>query len=364
MDFTYYNPVHAYFGAHCIEKHPEEFTRCGRRALLVTGRSSRVNGSLDDVTSVLDAAGIAWDIFDEVQQNPTIASVRQGAAFARSHGNDFLVAIGGGSPMDTAKGIALLARQDLPDDRLFSAEYYTDDVLPTILIPTTAGTGSEVSEYAVLSDEKAKTKLSISTPLIYPRAAFLDYRYTRSLGRNNTVYPALDALSHSIEGILSQKGDPMITSLALEGIRSIASCFPAMLEFQLTDSDRERLLYGAYLGGLVLAHTSTTVVHAMGHSLTVSRGIVHGRANALCLPGYLRFTARTAPGPVERILEAMSLDSLEEFQDLIDRFLGEKEVLTEEEILAFTRVTAPKRNIPNCLVVPTEADIEAMFREI
>ncbi|MDD6212131.1 MAG: iron-containing alcohol dehydrogenase family protein [Clostridiales bacterium] len=364
MYFNYNNPVHIHFGENCIRQDAEDLIGQGTRALIVTGKSSEKNGCLDDICDVLEDHSIPYTVFNDIIPNPTVASVRRGTQFAKDFGADFIIAAGGGSPMDTAKGIALLARQDLSNDQLFHSEYYTQDVLPTVMVPTTAGTGSEVSEYAVLMDEEAQTKSSISTPLIYPKAAYLDYRYTRTLGRNSTVYPALDALSHSIEGILSQRGDAMITAIAMESIRSISQCFPAMETMELADSHRELLLYGACLGGLVLAHTSTTVVHAMGHSLTFSKGIVHGRANALCLPGYLRFTAGARPDLVSKILHNMGLESLDEMDDVFNRFLGKKEVLTEEEILEFTRIVSHKRNVPNCLVVPTPRDIEIMFRNL
>jgi len=379
MNFQYYNPVDSYFGEGCIAAHPEVFARYGSRALIVTGHSSRKNGSLDDVLAVLRANDTPWDIYDDIKPNPTVASVRDGAAFARNCGSDFIVAVGGGSPMDTAKGIALLARQDLTDDQLFVASHYTTDVLPMIMVPTTAGTGSEVSEYSVLMDEVRHTKSSISSPVIYPKAAFLDYRYTRGIGRDTTLYPALDALSHSIEGILSKKGDPMITAIALESISVIGACLPELRAFcrgnasDLSDPCREKLLYGAYLGGLVLAHTSTTVVHAMGHSLTFSKNIVHGRANALCLPGYLKFTegsvpvndpSASDPAVVRRILAAMGLTSTAEFTEIFDELLGETDHLSESEILEFTAIVSKKRNVPNCLVVPAPADIEYMYRHL
>ena len=378
MNFQYYNPVQVFFGEGCVAAHPEIFNRYGKKALIVTGHSSRRNGSLDDVLQVLQTLSIPWDIYDDIKPNPTVASVRDGAAFANAHASDFIIAIGGGSPMDTAKGIALLARQNLTDDQLFVAKYYTDDVLPMIMVPTTAGTGSEVSEYSVLMDEARHTKSSISSPVIYPKAACLDYRYTRGIGHDTTLYPALDALSHSIEGILSKRGDAMITALALESIATIGDCMEDVLAFcrsgtALSDSCREKLLYGAYLGGLVLAHTSTTVVHAMGHSLTFSKGIVHGRANALCLPGYLKFTEGSVPvadpdasNPevVQTILQAMGMKSTDQFQALFDELLGETDHLTEEEILEFTKIVSAKRNVPNCLVVPAPADIEYMYRHL
>ena len=288
MNFSYFNPTRLYFGQNCVATHPEAFRGWGRRALLVTGRhSARANGSLDAVCRILESQGISWSLFDQTIPNPTLASVRQGIAFLKEEQADFVIGIGGGSPMDTAKAIAFLACQDLPDAAVFNSRQYQDKVLPLLMVPTTAGTGSEVTPYAVLMNEAAHSKSSISTPWLYPRAAFLDPQYTWNVGLATTRWTAIDALSHSVEGILSQKGDPLITALALDGIRAFGQCREALLSGKFTPEIRERLLYASLLGGLVLAHTSTTVVHAMGYSLTYYKEIPHGRANGLCLGGYM-----------------------------------------------------------------------------
>lgn len=190
MNFYSYNPVEVFFGRNCIADHPEVFRRYGQRALIVTGRSSSGNGSLADVTQVLASCGIAWDVFDGTRPNPTVASVRAGAAMARTCGSDFIIGIGGGSPMDTAKG------------------------------------------------------------------------------------------------------------------------------------------------------------------------------NALVLPAYMEFVARTKPDVVANILDAMKLSSMEEFREIFDELLGETDLLTEDEILAFTATVMKKKNVPNCLVVPDRDDVEGMLRHM
>ncbi len=363
MNFSYFNPTHIYFGQNCIASHPEAFRGWGRKALLVTGRhSARANGSLDAVCQALESQGIGWCLYDRTVSNPTLASVRQGIAFLKEEGADFVIGIGGGSPMDTAKAISFLADQDITDEAVFDSCRYQNKTLPLLMVPTTAGTGSEVTPYAVLMNEAAHSKSSISTPYLYPKAAFLDPQYTWNVGLATTRWTAIDAFSHSAEGILSQQNDPMITAIALEGIRAFGRCRETLVSGKFSPEIREQLLYASLLGGLVLAHTSTTAVHAMGYSLTYYKGIPHGRANGLCLGGYMKMVQETQPEPVAAILEALSLKDLDAFREFLDRLLGEREPVTEEEILRYSREASGRRNIPNSLVPPTEEQIAAIYR--
>ena len=172
----------------------------GKRALLVTGRhSAKVNGSQDAFTGKLDELGISWYLFDDVENNPSIDTIRRAAAFAKEKGVDFVVGIGGGSPMDAAKAIALLCTDDLDDEQLFKGPYKKP--LPIVAVPTTAGTGSEVTKVSVLTNVHAGTKQSINTPLIFPVYAFADPSFTESVSQTVTIDTAIDALSHAVEAI-------------------------------------------------------------------------------------------------------------------------------------------------------------------
>ena len=229
------------------------------------------------------------------------------------------------------------------------------------MIPTTSGTGSEVTQYAILMNDAKHSKTSISTPMIFPKLALLDPTYTMSVGTRTTRNTAADALSHAAEGVLSQRGDSMITTVALEAIRAISACFPALEAETLGYEEREKLMYGSLLAGLVLAHTSTTTVHAMGYSLTYGNNIPHGRANGLLLPGYFRFVAKTHPDTVKSILDAMNMKSIDEFAAVFTALLGSEERLSDEVIEAYTNTVMTLPNIPNSLSVPTREDVIEMY---
>lgn len=364
MSKLYYMPTKVIAGDGCVKENGNLMWALGRKALIVTGaHSAKANGSLDDVTGVLNSAGLDYAVFDKVMANPTIACAYEGAAFAKKNEVDFVIAIGGGSPMDAAKAIALLSRQDIAEEELFSGNY-GNDVFPMAFIPTTAGTGSEVTQYSILTNHKAETKTSIAAPTLFPKLAFLDAKYMEGLSYTTTINTAIDALSHSVEGMLSNRAGAISDSLAMESISLIASCFEALKKGTLTHRQRETLLHASALGGMVIANTGTTAVHSMGYSLTYFRNVDHGRANGLLLAAFLAFVERNAPERVNTIITCMGLKSVKEFSGIMDTLLGEKEKLTEDEIARFTSIAIKTKNISNCMVVPKQEDLLDIFKAV
>ena len=205
MKFAFKMPTNVISGRDVVINNFQIFKTAGKKAIIVTGKhSAELNGSLNDVLSALKIAGVGYDIFNKIMSNPTIDIVYEGAKFARDHGDDFVIAIGGGSPMDAAKAIALLAVQDIKREDLFSGKY-SNDILPMIFIPTTAGTGSEVTQYSILTNDELETKTTLTSPFMFPNYALLDGKYMRDLGLKTTINTTIDALSHAIEGYLNVK---------------------------------------------------------------------------------------------------------------------------------------------------------------
>ncbi|TCK93219.1 alcohol dehydrogenase class IV [Natranaerovirga hydrolytica] len=368
MNYKYYMPTKVIMGKDCIVKNSKLLKGLGKKALLVTGaHSAKANGSQADIIKALESEGIDYEVFDKVMSNPTIKCVYEGAEFAKEKQVDCIIAIGGGSPMDAAKGIALLAAQDITEDKLFSGDYEAI-VLPMAFVPTTAGTGSEVTQYSILTNDKAQTKMSIATELIFPKVSFLDGKYMEALGVTTTINTAIDALSHSVEGMLSVKASTISDALAVESIKMIMECVPALLKALekkdtsvITLGMRDKLLHASLLGGMVIAQTGTTAVHAMGYSLTYFKDIDHGRANGLLLGEYLRLVEKEQPDLAQVIIKAMNLNQVDELIELMNTCFGEKEVINIEEINRYAHLAIQTKNINNCLVKPNEADIKEMF---
>jgi alcohol dehydrogenase class IV len=360
MKLNFYVPTKILMDDGCIAKNAAALRTLGKTALIVTGaRSAKENGAQDALCAALTANGQAWEVFDRIKPNPDVDSVYAGAALAKSSGADFVVAIGGGSPMDAAKAIAMLACVDIPREEIFDGG--CDKRLPLCCIPTTAGTGSEVTQYAILTNDAAQTKTSIASPALFPDLALLDPVYLAGLSKATMTNTVIDAFSHAVEGFLTVRANALTDSLALEAIGLIAARFPALAEGRLTAEDRACLLYASTLGGMVIAQTGTTAVHSMGYSLTYFKNVDHGRANGLLLAEFLRFTQQRHPERVAAILKAAGMHTIDEFGLALDTLLGEKETVRAEELDRYAAIAIQAKNIQNCLVPPSEAELRALY---
>jgi alcohol dehydrogenase class IV len=368
MVINFFMPTKVIMSEACIQNNAELWKDYGKKALIITGsNSAKACGALQDVTLSLQSQGIEFEIYDKIRSNPTIACVYEGAEFAKEKRAEFIIGIGGGSPMDAAKAIALLAVQEIREEELFLGKY-GDRALPIVLIPTTAGTGSEVTPYSILTNDLKQTKTSISSPVLFPKVAFLDARYTKSLPMLTTINTALDALSHSIEGMLSVRASSTSNALAIESIGRIRQCLSSLspspavnMNNKLSIDIREKLLYASMLAGVVIAHTGTTVVHPMGYCLTYFKNLDHGRANGLILPSFLRFVAKQDGDVVKKILAAAGVTSLDEFEAIFLRLLGDREQITAKELERYTTIAYQAKNVTNSRVIPTKEDIENIY---
>ncbi len=362
MKFNFHIATKLIMDEDCVTKNAALLKAMGKRALIVTGtHSAKASGALDDVCAALSANGQSFVLFDKVINNPTIDCVYEGAALAKSEKADFVVAIGGGSPMDASKVIAMLACLDIPKEKIFEGGY--DKRLPLCCIPTTAGTGSETTQYAILMNDEKQTKTSLGSPVLFPDLALLDSKYMESLTKSVMTNTVIDSFSHSVEGFLTMKANAVTDALALEAIRVIAGIFPAIGEWRLTTEDRAELLYASSISGMVIAHTGTTAVHAMGYSLTYFKNVDHGRANGLLLPEFLKFTEKKKPGRVMPILKAAGYASCSEFTDALSSLLGARENITEEDVENYTAIAIKAKNIKNCIVEPSEEDLLRIYRQ-
>ena len=361
----YFMPTKVVCGEHCIIDNAPLLGELGKKALIVTGLSSaKKNGSLDDVVKALAANGQTFALFDRVTANPTMACAFEAACAAKREACDFVVAVGGGSAMDSGKAAAAIAVNSLPDYALFTTPF--DKALPVAAVPTTAGTGSEVTQYAILSNDAVQSKSSLASSLLFPRIAFLDARYLLGLNRNTLINTALDALSHAVEGMLGVRASTFTDAAAERGLGAFADCLPALRAGCIdAPAVREELLVAATLDGMVIANTGTIVVHAMGYSLTYFKNLDHGRANGLLLGAYLRFVRRkerdAGTNRVGRILSALGMENLDEFEAAIDGLLGEREKLTAAEIEQYAKTAIRAKHIANGDVKPDEADLREVL---
>lgn len=363
MQMNFYMPTKVIMAEHCVVNHSEEFSKLGSKAMIVTGKASaKKNGAQDDVVAALTAQNMEYVVFDKVMSNPTIACAYEGAAFAKANNVDLIIAIGGGSPMDAAKAMSLLAAQDIKEEDLFSGNY-GKEIIPMIHIPTTAGTGSEVTPYSILTNDAKQTKTSIAAPILFPEVALCDPKYMMHLGKATTINTAIDALSHAVEGMLSVKASAVTDVMAIESIEKISACHAALKKGELSLEDRGNLLYASTLAGMVISHTGTTAVHSMGYSLTYFKDIDHGRANGLLLAEFLRVVEKDLPERTECILSAMGLKTVDELKVWLEELLGEKEAITKEDIEKYASIAIQAKNILNCPVRVDENQIKHIYMD-
>ena len=262
--------------------------------------------------------------------------------------------------MDAAKAVAVLAACDISDEELLSKRTF-GKVLPLAAVPTTSGTGSEVTPYSILTNNTLETKSFLNSEQIYPRISFLDGRYTLGLPRGVTVATIADAFSHAAEGYLAARAVSMGRTLALESLRLIGNILPLLAgDMELNIKRREEALYASLLAGIVISQSGTTAVHAMGYSLTYFKEIDHGLANGYLMAEYFRYIAKTRPGEIEAILSAMGIASIDDLDNILKRLLDEIR-LTPEEIGKFASIAIKAGNIANTVPRPSEEDLHKIL---
>ncbi len=367
MEFKFFLPTRVFFGNDAVNNDTEYLKQLGKSCLLVTGRSSsKKNGSLNDITFVLKTNDISYEIYDEVEENPSFETVEAIGKKARESGIDFLIGIGGGSAMDSAKAGAILATNDMD-----AAELWTKNLvnkpLPVCAVPTTSGTGSEVTQYSVLTNREKKSKRGFANEQIFPVVSYLDPRYTLTMNDFITINTGIDALSHAVEGYLSKRASPLTDEIALRAIGLIRDHLPMVLRSPNSLEERSQMMYASMLAGIVIAHTGTIVLHGMGYPLTTYLGIPHGRANGMLMCGVLEMIRPSRKEKVAKIAECFGkengdLSGLEAFiKELnIDTTEYRKEATKDmlEEFADFASRTSNIRNTPGTI---TKEEIRKVY---
>jgi 4-hydroxybutyrate dehydrogenase len=301
-------PTRIVFGEGVRKRTGDEARAVGvTRALVVTDRGVVQAGLASDVVAALEQAGILPQIFDGVDPNPTEANIDAGAAAFAAHRADGVVCLGGGSPMDAGKLIALRARCSLPfeelDDAVDGGQKVPAGLPPILTLPTTAGTGSEVGRSGVVTVRSSGRKTVIFSPNLLARAALLDPELTRSMPPQVTAATGFDALTHCIEAYLSKGDHPMADAIALAGIDLIGKSLYRAVS-QGDDLEARGAMMKAAMMGAVAFQKGLGACHSLAHPLSSEHGLHHGLANALCLPAVVDFNE---PAATERVLHVSLL---------------------------------------------------------
>jgi len=285
--FAYYNPTKIHFGRGQINQLAKECPPdAAERIMLVSDpNSAKLSGALDAVSKELADRDLF--LFDQVMENPCYEIIDQGAELARSQNIDLVLGIGGGSAMDAAKGIALASQQKKIIRTYVEGRELDELPLPIICVPTTAGTGSEVTPFAVFTDLKKKIKAGYESDHIFPTLSIVDPDFCDTMPASLVINTGLDALTHAIEAYLSTHANPVADALALEALSVVLQNLSSAAEKKKMAIDN--MCYAAMLSGLAISQKSTILLHIMAYPLTHYHHLQHGLANALLLPAVLDF---------------------------------------------------------------------------
>jgi alcohol dehydrogenase class IV len=304
--FVHFAPTRVVAGQGSLKRLAEEVGSFGRKCLIVSGRrSARLSGLLGRVTDLLTSKKIECSLFDQVEPNPTTETIKDGADLARSKKVRWVLGVGGGSALDAAKAIALMAVNQ-GDVRSYCSGMRPENTpFPVVAVPTTSGTGSEVTAASLITDVKAGDKLGLVLPELFPRVAILDPALAMTMPENVTVDTGLDALCHAIEAYFSRRRSPCTDILAQEAIRRIVRSLPIARKDPENLGVRSDMHLAATLSGLCIANTGTLVPHALGYPVTVRYGLSHGRATAVMIPAFLEKLKQAEPERVEKTGELL-----------------------------------------------------------
>ena len=307
----------AYFGRGARKTLPEEIKKRGfNRALVVTDDELFKNGLCNKVTNLLDANDIPYEVFHDVKPNPPIENVLNGVQACKDLEADLIVAVGGGSSIDTAKGISIVMTN--PERSLESLNGLSNTEnrgLPIIALPTTAGTAAEVTINYVITDEKTKTKMVCVDEHSIPILSIIDTELMESMPASVASSTGMDALTHAIEGYICKGANVMSEMFSMEAISLIYD----NLEAAVNDKDDDAIYnvaYGQYIAGMAFSNVGLGIVHSMAHQLGAVYDTPHGLANAILLPTVMEFNGQVQEEKIRKILiKAMHVDAQEFTKD-------------------------------------------------
>lgn len=328
--YKFHMPTALFVGKNAVEDYAYVMKQLGKKAFIITSEfpAGVQNLALDDVKRACEAQGIEYAVNSGAEDNPTIASVNEITKAAYEYHPDFIIAVGGGSAIDSAKAVSVLI--GFPGEDPFHVFYDTpahDDLLigvgdseiPMVAVPTTAGTGSEVGRAAVLTDERVGTKVSMHQR-VFPDISYVDYRYIKSASPKLLHSSAMDALAHGVEAYLNNDGTIMTRGYAMTGFSLFKEYKEDLFNNTLDEEGYEKVALASNIFGMGMMY-STTITHGMGYPLTHEKDVTHGLACGVFLGEFLRnFKNQDLVKPV---VTACGFDNVDQFADYVNGILAQ-----------------------------------------
>lgn len=286
-------PNHTVVGTNVLGEAAPLLKKMGNKAFIVTGRHVAVSGMMKQLTALLDENGIDCVIFDGITGEPTDTMIENGVEILKSSGCDFIIGIGGGSPLDSAKAIAAMAVNEgsIAD---YNGKEITGEILPLAAIPTTAGTGSEATKFTVITDSEKGIKMLLKGDVLVPKLAIVDSSFTVGAPKSVTSATGLDALTHAVEAYTSRKAFSMTDTLAVSAVKRIMKYLPIAYREPDNSLAREQMSIAALEAGICINNSSVTIVHGMSRPIGALFHVPHGMSNAMLLKECLSFAVSGA----------------------------------------------------------------------
>ena len=281
-------PNHTVVGTNVLGEAAPLLKKMGNKAFIVTGRHVAVSDMMKQLTALLDENGIDCVIFDGITGEPTDTMIENGVEMLKSSGCDFIIGIGGGSPLDSAKAIAAMAVNEgsIAD---YNGKEITGEILPLAAIPTTAGTGSEATKFTVITDSEKGIKMLLKGDVLVPKLAIVDSSFTVGAPKSVTSATGLDALTHAVEAYTSRKAFSMTDTLAVSAVKRIMKYLPIAYREPDNSLAREQMSIAALEAGICINNSSVTIVHGMSRPIGALFHVPHGMSNAMLLKECLSF---------------------------------------------------------------------------
>lgn len=286
-------PNHTIVGTNVLSEAAPLLKKMGNKAFTVTGRHVAVSDMMKQLTALLDENGIDCVIFDGITGEPTDTMIEKGVEMLKSSGCDFIIGIGGGSPLDSAKAIAAMAVNEgsIAD---YNGKEITGEILPLAAIPTTAGTGSEATKFTVITDSEKGIKMLLKGDVLVPKLAIVDSSFTVGAPKSVTSATGLDALTHAVEAYTSRKAFSMTDTLAVSAVKRIMKYLPIAYKEPDNSLAREQMSIAALEAGICINNSSVTIVHGMSRPIGALFHVPHGMSNAMLLKECLSFAVSGA----------------------------------------------------------------------
>ncbi|WP_447410185.1 L-threonine dehydrogenase [Clostridium perfringens] len=306
MSYKFFMPAISLMGADCLKDAGDQVGELGfKKALIVTDKVLGQIGIVKKVTDVLDNKNIEYAIYDETKPNPTVKNVNDGLALLKEKECDFVISLGGGSAHDCAKGIALLATNGGEIKDYEGVDKSKKPQLPMVGINTTAGTGSEMTLFAIITDEERHIKMALVDKHLTPIIAVNDPMLMLAMPKSLTAATGMDALTHAIEAYVSTSATPITDACVEKAIELISNYLVNAVENGQDVEARDMMAYAEYLAGMAFNNASLGYVHAMAHQLGGFYNLPHGVCNAILLPHVQEYNKATSASRLAKIAKIM-----------------------------------------------------------